>query len=241
MTCLVSLAPFAVTTLRMERISVLPESATNCAPEIWASVKYAFGAATGAVVMAFLLAEALPRRRGVRVWLTGLSASLAIGIPAGVLGISLIHFYNASIWPSWILQSGLVLALAQAARFGPLAFLLLLLARWARPASIEEAAWLSGRSWLGTLARPLLGLELGSLALCWLTVFALSIGEAEAAVLLVPPGATTLPIRIMTLVHYGLDDTMAALCLIQAALVLVPAALAVWILERKFTSHVAMR
>lgn len=240
-TCVVSVAPFAVTALRMERISALPESAVSCAPEIWASVKYALVSATGGVVLAFLLAESLPRRRGVRVWLTGLSASLTIGIPASVLGISLIHFYNAPIWPSWILQSGMVLMLAQAARFGPLAFLLLLLARWARPASFEEAAWLSGRSWLRTLAKPILGMELGNLALCWLTVFALSVGEAEAAVLLVPPGATTVPIRIMTLVHYGLDDTMAALCLIQAALVLIPAALAVWVLERKFTSHVAVR
>lgn len=241
LTATVSVVPFAATALRMERMAVVAESAASCAPEIWASTKYAFLAATGSVVLAFLLAEALPRRRGVRVWLTGLSASLTVGIPASVMGISLIHFYNTTIWPSCILQSGMVLVLAQAARFGPLALLMLLLARWSRPASFEEASWLSGRSWLRTLARPVLGAEMGHLVLCWLIVFALSVGEAEAAVLLVPPGATTVPIRIMTLVHYGLDDTMGALCLIQAVLVLIPAALAVWILERKFTSHVAVR
>jgi iron(III) transport system permease protein len=41
----------------------------------------------------------------------------------------------------------------------------------------------------------------------------LAIGELAATVLVVPPGVSTLSIRIFGLMHYGAEDRVAALCL----------------------------
>ena len=49
-------------------------------------------------------------------------------------------------------------------------------------------------------------------------------GDLAASVLVVPPGVTTLSIRIFGLLHYGVEDQVAGICL---ALVAVFAAVAV--------------
>jgi ABC-type Fe3+ transport system permease subunit len=55
-----------------------------------------------------------------------------------------------------------------------------------------------------------------------LVVFALTLGEEGAAVLLLPPGPTTLGVRLLTLMHYAPTGQVSALCL----LMMVPGVLA---------------
>jgi iron(III) transport system permease protein len=50
------------------------------------------------------------------------------------------------------------------------------------------------------------------LAAAWLA-FIIAIGELAATVLVMPPGVSTLSIRIFGLLHYGAEDQVAALCL----------------------------
>ena len=47
----------------------------------------------------------------------------------------------------------------------------------------------------------------------WLVVFALSMGELSATALVVPPGTPPLSVRLLTLLHYGVEDRVAAICL----------------------------
>jgi iron(III) transport system permease protein len=54
----------------------------------------------------------------------------------------------------------------------------------------------------------------------WITAF----GELAATILVVPPGMPTLPIRAFGLLHNGVEDELAGICLALAAMIAVVAA-----------------
>jgi iron(III) transport system permease protein len=49
--------------------------------------------------------------------------------------------------------------------------------------------------------------------IAWLAALAISLGDLAASILVVPPGVTTLSIRIFGLLHYGVEDQVAGICL----------------------------
>jgi iron(III) transport system permease protein len=55
-------------------------------------------------------------------------------------------------------------------------------------------------------------------------VAALSLGEVGATILLIPPGTSTLSVRLFTLMHYAPTGQVSAVCLLLAlpALLTVP-------------------
>ena len=50
--------------------------------------------------------------------------------------------------------------------------------------------------------------------------FILSIGDLGTTLLIMPPGKTTLPVKIYNLMHYGAEQMVAALCLILIGIIL---------------------
>jgi iron(III) transport system permease protein len=64
------------------------------------------------------------------------------------------------------------------------------------------------------LVRIALPMRLPGLAVAWLVGLAVAIGEVAATVLVVPPGPTTISVRIFSLIHYGVDDRVAAISLV---------------------------
>jgi ABC-type spermidine/putrescine transport system permease subunit II len=66
-------------------------------------------------------------------------------------------------------------------------------------------------------------IRLGLLA-AWVIVFILAFGELGASVLVTPPGESTLPIRTYTLIANAPPSQVAALALLQAAVVFCPLA-----------------
>ncbi len=53
----------------------------------------------------------------------------------------------------------------------------------------------------------------------WICGIVLGLGELSASILVVPPGVTTVAIRIFGLLHYGVEDQLAALCLATLLLI----------------------
>ena len=47
----------------------------------------------------------------------------------------------------------------------------------------------------------------------WLLSLVLATGEVAGTLLVAPPGVTTLAVRVFSLLHYGAEDRVAALCL----------------------------
>ena len=54
----------------------------------------------------------------------------------------------------------------------------------------------------------------------WLVCVAFAMGEVSASILVVPPGMSTLSQRIFNLVHYGVEDRLAGICLSSLAIFL---------------------
>ena len=64
-----------------------------------------------------------------------------------------------------------------------------------------------------------------SLLVAWVIVFTLAFGELGASVLVTPPGESTLPIRIYTLIANAPPSQVAALALLQLAVIFCPLAI----------------
>mgnify|MGYP000611684735 CR=1 FL=1 len=123
--------------------------------------------------------------------------------------------------------------LAAVARYAPLA-VAMVAAQWRRvdPALLDVARVTQARPWQAGLQVALPLLAPGCLAGMGV-VFVLSLGELGATLLVVPPGRSTLTLRIYNYLHYGATGDVAGLCLVILAIALfvglgTVAVLAVW-------------
>jgi iron(III) transport system permease protein len=69
--------------------------------------------------------------------------------------------------------------------------------------------------------------RLAALVAAWFVALALASGELSASILVVPPGVSTVSIRVFGLLHAGVGNQAAALCLTNLV-ILSGAALAVY-------------
>ena len=81
------------------------------------------------------------------------------------------------------------------------------------PQPMLDSAATEGCGSLGQLGRIVLPQRLPALAVAWLIGLALALGDLTASILVVPPGVETLSIHIFNLVHYGVEDQVAGICL----------------------------
>jgi iron(III) transport system permease protein len=133
-----------------------------------------------------------------------------------------------------VYTSPLIIVIAYLARFTPVAALLLSAGVRQIPVSFEEAAAVAGAGWRRTLARIVLPNLKTSLAAAWVVVFIFAFGEIGATILIAPPGESTLPVRVYTLIANTPASNVAALALVQALVALLPLALlALLIRERE--------
>lgn len=162
-----------------------------------------------------------------RLWLFLATAPLAI--PAPLAGIGVITIWNR---PAWIdlYGSSLAPAMATSARFAPFAALIMA-AQWRRlDHLLIDAARVHQTSALRTWLQVRLPMLAPGLAAAACVVFALSIGELGATLLVTPAGASTLTMRIYNYLHYGASGTVAGLCLVMTAVALGAVGLALGIL-----------
>lgn len=195
-------------------------------------------AGAAALLSAPLSALALSVLRGKRRWLLFLPAAL----PAPLVGVGLIALWNrpglGALYPSLALP-----VLAALARFTPFATLALLAQLRRVDPLLWDAArvfksgggriWEGGqlRSQLRTLLRVQLPLALPGVLTGMCLVFALTLGELGATLLVTPPGQSTLTLRIYNYLHYGASDSVAGLCLALAAATLAAGGLSVLFLN----------
>jgi iron(III) transport system permease protein len=90
------------------------------------------------------------------------------------------------------------------------------------PVSQEEAAAASGAGWLRTMWRIVLPQMRLGLSAAWVIVFILAFGELGVSILVAPPGDATVPIRVYTIIANTPPSHVAALALLQTAVILVP-------------------
>ena len=177
-------------------------------------------AATIAAIVAIGLAW-WARRGGARALPAILATALGLAVPGPVLGLSLIWMLNRPEFP-WLLglydNPFFAPGVALTFRAMPLPILLLWHAFRTLPQEMLEAAAVDGAGSWGQLWRIALPCRPTAVVLAWLVALAVALGELAASILVVPPGVTTLAIRIFGLLHYGVEDQVAGICLALVAL-----------------------
>lgn len=149
-------------------------------------------------------------------------------VPSTVIGVGLIGLWNRPGLPGQIYASPIILILAYLARFVPVAALVLSASVRQVAESFEEAAVVAGARWWRVFWRIVLPQIRGGIVAAWFVVCIFTFGELGATVLVAPPGESTLPVRVYTLIANAPTSEVAALALLQVAMAVVPLALLGW-------------
>ena len=145
-------------------------------------------------------------------------------LPSTVVGVGLIGLWNRPGPLGAVYGTNVMILLAYLARLVPVAALALAASVRLIPASQEEAAAVSGAGWLRTMMHIVFPQIRHGLAAAWVVAFILAFGELGATILVAPAGEATLPIRIYTIIANTPSSHVAALALLQTAVILVPLA-----------------
>jgi iron(III) transport system permease protein len=153
-------------------------------------------------------------RRALRVVMS-LIMVVAIAIPGPAVGMLVIWLINRS-QPAWLGQlydhSLAAPVLAQQFRLLPLAWLMV----GAIVAGISRTTWeqtqLEGLSCWDVLRRVLVPQASRMFLAAWLLLAVLSVGELSCTILLLPPGVTTISMRLFEMLHFGMRHQDSGLC-----------------------------
>lgn len=180
--------------------------------------------ATAIVSVAVWLGYARARAEGVHGRLADIAFVVLFAVPSTIVGVGLIGVWNRPGPLGAAYGTDAMFVLVHLARFLPVAALVLATVVRYVPQSHEEAAAVSGAGWLRSVVRIVAPqTRLGVLA-TWVIAFVLCFGELGASLLVAPPGASTLPIRIYTIIANTPSSHVAALALLQAGVIFVPLA-----------------
>lgn len=197
----------------------------TCWPQLLQSALIAAIAATSIVFFGFWMGYVAARGQAWPAAFLDWGTVAAFAIPGTVLGIGLIKLWNRAGWPGAVYGSIAIVVLAWITRFIVFAQQGAAFAVRRIDPRLEEAAAISGVSWPRSIARIVLPLMWPFLAALWLLTFMFCLGELSTSVLVSPAGVTTLTVRLFTLMHYGMNELVAAMSVILLASLLVPLAL----------------
>ena len=197
-------------------------------PAITNSLMFAAIGATLTTGIGLILGYARARARRSVSFLADLTFVALFSIPSTVIGVGLISLWNRPGPLGALYGTDAMLLLGYMARFIPVAALGMAAVVRQVPSSHEEAAATAGAGWAHTITRIVVPQVFTGLIAVWVVVFVLAFGELGASILIAPPGETTLPIRIYTLIANAPPAQVAALALLQAAVILSPLVILAW-------------
>jgi iron(III) transport system permease protein len=181
--------------------------------------------ATAVVGLALWLGYARARSSGRLGQLADVLFVVAFAVPSTIVGVGLIGLWNRPGLVGTFYGTDVMFVLGYLARFVPVAALAIAATTRYVPVSHEEAAAVSGAGWLRTMTRIVLPQIRLGLLIAWVIAFVLAFGELGVSILVAPPGEATLPIRIYTIIANTPPSHVAALALLQTAVILSPLAM----------------
>lgn len=174
---------------------------------------YAIGAGTVASVMGFLLAAFVGRSQRLRV--TTLGACLVLfALPPALLALGIVSLAtDAPAWTDPLLRGRATVCLTLGLRFFPVAAVLGLRAWGSMSPSWAQAAAVHGvpiRTYVRRVVVPFL---LPAAAAAGLLAALLATADVSTVALLHPPGETSLPLAVFTIMANAPESLVASLCL----------------------------
>ena len=143
-------------------------------------------------------------------------------VPSTVMGVGLIGLWNRPGLLGAFYGTAAMPVVGYLARFIPVATLAIAAAVRSVPVAHEEAAAVGGSGWFRTITRIVLPQIRTGLLAAWVVSFILAFGEVGTTILVAPPGESTLPIRVYTMIANAPPGQVAALALFQSAVGLCP-------------------
>jgi ABC-type Fe3+ transport system permease subunit/DNA-binding beta-propeller fold protein YncE len=153
--------------------------------------------------------------------MTGWVLWLSFLTPGVLLGISLIWLLNRP-WTAFFYQSVWIVILAFVIRYLALGWFIVRRAVSTSDSNLVDAARMDGATALQTLRHAVWPQIAPQTATAWYVVFLLCLWDVETMILVWPPGAETLALRVFNLLHYGHNAQVNALCLTLLGLALTP-------------------
>ncbi len=230
---LVAGAPLSVLFVRSLSFGSWRSALQSSWNEIGVSLIVSTAAASSLTAMAF--AMALVARR---IPWTGLffgATVIAFLVSGPVIGVGMIALYNNPLLGGVYDGIGIMI-LAIMARYLLIAWKPVWAMISALAPALDESAAACGAGPLRRILGITLPLALPGLLTVWGLCFVLAMRELSAVILVYPPGAAPLSVRLFSLMHYGPSRDVAALSVAMTAIILVSAAMAaagvVWLRRR---------
>jgi iron(III) transport system permease protein len=189
--------------------------------------------ATAVVGVAVWLGYARARARGRLGRLADVLFVVTFAVPSTIVGVGLIGLWNRPGLVGTLYATDVMFILGYLARFVPVAALAIAASTRYVPLSHEEAAAVSGAGWFRTMTRIVMPQIRLGLVTAWVVAFVLAFGELGVSILVAPAGETTLPIRIYTIIANTPPSHVAALALLQTAVILTPLAMLALAVSRR--------
>jgi iron(III) transport system permease protein len=190
-------------------------------PQIVASFVLSATAASLTVMLAFFLSYTSEKSDWKGRHLIDFFSFIPFAVPGAILGIGLIRIWNRPA-ADFIYESSGIVIFAYIARFSPFAVKAISANLRQIHPHLEEAAALSGVSWIKQILKIVMPLTAPGMTAGWIITFIFCMGELSATLLVIPPGETTLSVRIYTVMHYGAGNLVACLCLMLIVITLIP-------------------
>ncbi|MCE5266691.1 MAG: ABC transporter permease subunit [Planctomycetaceae bacterium] len=194
-------------------------------------------AAVAAVTVATPLAW-LARRGGFRSLPALATTALALAVPGPILGLAIIEMLDRPELP-WLadLYDHSILApfLALTIRALPPTVLVLWYALRTVPQEMLDAAKVDGARAVTRLFLTVLPIRWQAFALALVVSLSVALADLAASILVAPPGMQTLSIHIFGLLHYGVEDQVAGVCLAILAIFAILSGVGwviIWIMSR---------
>lgn len=217
--------PLAALALEAGSVRRVTSAIGDSGQAITGSLVQATLGATLAVTIAVVIGYYKARARGGWRGVADLSLITLFAVPGTVVGVGLIGMWNRPGWMGAVYAGPLIVVIAYLARFVPVAALMLAASMRQVPVSFEEAAEVAGAGWPRIFTLIVLPQIVAGIGAAWVVVFIFAFGEIGTTVLVAPPGESTLPIRIYTMVANTPSSKVAALALMQVGIILTPLAL----------------
>ncbi|MFH0341560.1 MAG: ABC transporter permease, partial [Chromatiales bacterium] len=155
-------------------------------------------------------------------WVDFLTLLLLV-LPAPVIGMGLISLWNQPA-TDWIYGTPMMILLGYTAQYLALTSRTTAAALAQIPASMDEAAAVTGAGWFRRLLTITAPLAKPGLLAAWLVSYIFCLRDTGIAMLVYPPGHDTLPVRIFTLMANSPEGLVAALCVLMTTATCLPLA-----------------
>jgi len=139
-------------------------------------------------------------------------------ISPALIGAALIHLMNRPAF-RWVYLSHVMGMLAVMIRFMPIGILVILAGLRKIPEDFMSVAYMTAKNYKKPFIKILLPLTMPSIVIAIGIVFLLGLGELGTSVMVLPPGVSTITVRIFGYLHYGATELIAEVSIVLIAII----------------------